>query len=66
MVSYKIKVVECTSFDYTIFSRTVVATADEHNPNLLWYTSVYGLDCVAYLDKHPEAEIILKGGETNA
>lgn len=59
MVSYKIKVVECDPFDYTIFSRTVIATVDKNDPNLLWYTSVYGLDCIAYLDEHPEAEILV-------
>ena len=47
-------------FDGHQYQTTVVATQDESDPDLLWYSDTYGLDHIAYLSDHPEA-VLMQG-----
>ena len=58
MCKFRIVITEYCPFTGHSHTHEVVATTDDCDKNMLWYTSDYGLDCIAYLNEHPEAKLI--------
>ena len=53
---YKIRIEYDDPFTKEHCTKWVVATTDVYDEDMLWYTSPYGQEHMAFLSHHPEAE----------